>query len=311
MNKIRTSALTFKQLRAFVAVYQLRGLSTAAAHLCVTQSAVSVLIRQMEQDLGVRLFDRTTRSLKPTAAADEAMEVAQRILRDIDSLGAGLSSLSGLRQGRVTVVCTPALARILLPQALNRFVQAHPGIHVDVDDCAPDQFFARLLGEHADFGLGTPDRAGDGFQMQRLMGDRLSVICRADHRMANQAAVRWSELDGLPIIAVRPGYGVRSLIDQSAARAGIYLNVAHEVSLLSTALWMTASGMGPTVMPAAYAHYGQDPLLVAKPLIAPKVSRDIYVLVKTGRSLSPAAQQLVSVLKQTLAPTRQVAAVTA
>lgn len=302
MNKIRTSSLTIKQLRAFVAVYQLRGLSTAADQLCVTQSAVSVLIRHMEQDLGVRLFDRTTRSLQPTPAADDAIEVAQRVLRDLDSLGTGLSGLSDLRRGRVTVVCTPALARILLPEALNRFVRTYPDIHVDVDDCAPDQFFARLLGEHADFGLGTPDRAGEGVRIQRLMGDHLSVICRTDDSMAARASVRWKELDGLPIIAVRPGYGVRSLIDQSAARAGIHLNVAHEVSLLSTALWMTACGMAPTVMPAAYVQYGHDPSLVAKPLVAPKVSRDIFVLVKAGRSLSPAAQQLVTVLKETLAP---------
>lgn len=300
MKKIRTSALTIKQLRAFVAVYQLRGLSTAAAQLCVTQSAVSVLIRQMEQDLGVRLFDRTTRSLQPTAAADDAIDVALRVLRDIDSLGTGLSDLSTLRRGRVTVACTPALARILLPAALNRFIRAYPDIHVDVDDCAPDQFFARLLGEHADFGLGTPDRTGDGVQMQRLMGDHLSLICRTDDPLAARASVPWKALDGRPVIAVRHGYGVRSLIDQSAAQAGIHLNVAHEVSLLSTALWMTACGMAPSVMPAAYARYGNDPSVVAKPLVGPKVSRDIYVLVKAGRSLSPAAQQFVAVLKQTL-----------
>jgi DNA-binding transcriptional LysR family regulator len=300
MKRISTSALTIKQLRAFVAVYQLRGLSTAASELCVTQSAVSVLIRSMEQDLGVRLFDRTTRSLRPTPAADGAIDTARRVLRDIDSLGTGLSDLSALRRGRVTVACTPALARILLPDTINRFTRAYPDVHVDVDDCAPDQFFARLLGEHADFGVGTPDRAGEGVQMQRLMSDHLSVICRADDPLAARASVHWKQLDGLPVIAVRHGYGVRSLIDQSAARAGIQLNVAHEVSLLSTALWMTSSGLAPSVMPAAYVNYGRDLALVAKPLIGPKVSRDIYVLVKTGRSLSPAAQQFVSVLKQTL-----------
>lgn len=300
MKKIRTSALTVKQLRAFVAVYQLRSLSTAASQLFVTQSAVSVLIRQMEQELGIRLFDRTTRALQPTPAADEAIDIAQRVLRDLDSLGTGLSDLSHLRRGRVTVVCTPALARILLPEALHRFVRTHPGIHIDVDDCAPEQFFARLLGEHADFGLGTPDRAGQSIQVQRLMSDHLAVICRSDHPLAARPSVRWKELDGLPVIAVRPGYGVRSLIDQSAARAGIDFNVVHEVSLLSTALWMTACGMGPTVMPTAYVKYAHDPTLVVRPLVAPKVSRDIYVLVKKGRSLSPAAQQLVTVLKQTL-----------
>lgn len=303
MNDSKVSTLTIKQLRAFVAVYQLRGLGAASAQLYVTQSAVSVLIRQMERGLGVRLFDRTTRSLQPTPAADDAIQTAQRVLRDLQSMGVGLSDLSSLRRGRVTVACTPTLAGILLPSAIARFVEAYPDIHVDVDDCDPDQFTARLRGEHVDFGIGTPERAGDGVQMQRLMGDCLSLVCRTDDPIAARKSVRWKELDGLPVSATRPGYGVRSLIDQSAARAGIRLNVAHEVSLLSTALWMTASGMGPSIMPAAYVHYSRDPRLVAKPLIGPKVARDIYVLVRTGRSLSPAAQQFVRVLKQEVAAT--------
>lgn len=297
MNDVRRSALSIKQIRAFVAVYQLRGLSAAAAQLFVTQSAVSVLIRQMEQELGVRLFDRTTRSLQPTPAADDAIDVAQRVLRDIDSLGASLSDLSALRRGRVTVACTPTLARILLPPAITDFLQRYPDIHVDIDDCAPDQFIARLISEHADFGLGTPDMAGDGVYMERLMNDHLSVVCRVDDPMAARKNVRWKDLDGVPVTTVRPGYGVRPLIDQSAAQAGIRLNVAHEVALLSTALWMTACGMGPSVMPAAYVNYSQDPSLVTRTLVGPKVSRDIYVLVKSGRSLSPAARQFVQVLK--------------
>ena len=76
----------------------------------------------------------------------------------------------------------------------------------------------------------------------------------------------------------------------------VSLDVSNEVSFLSTALWMTSCGMGPSIMPAAYLRYSRDPDLVARPLSGPRVSRDIYVLVKEGRSLSPAARQLVQVL---------------
>ena len=106
---------TLRQLRAFAAVYQLRKLSAAAEQLSLTQSAVSVLIRQIEQGLGARLFDRTTRSLAPTQAAREAIVVAERVLRDVDSLGEGLRDLTGLRRSRVCLAVTPTLAEILLP----------------------------------------------------------------------------------------------------------------------------------------------------------------------------------------------------
>src|SRR5688500_12166907 len=126
MNAATTFTPSLRQLRAFRAVYQLRKLSAAAEQLSITQSAVSVLIRQLEEGLGARLFDRTTRSLRPTPAAAEAIAVAERILRDVDSLGAGLRDLAALRRGRVSLAVTPTLGEILLPPVVRRFAQLHP-----------------------------------------------------------------------------------------------------------------------------------------------------------------------------------------
>lgn len=300
MNKERKFSPSLRQLRAFVTVYQLRKLSAAAEQLFITQSAVSVLIRQLEEGLGIRLFDRTTRSLQPTQAAQEALAVAERILRDLDSLGAGLQDLTGLRRGRVCVAITPTLAEILLPSVIRTFSARHPEIRVVIDDCAPDQFVPRIIGEQVDFGIGTPERAGVDVDAETLVRDHLSLVCTRDHPLASRKAVRWRDLEGLPLSTVRPGYGIRPLIDLSAAKAGISLNVINEVAFLSTALWMTGCGVGVAVMPAAYVTYSRDPGLVAKTLTAPKVSRDISVVTKRGRSLSPAAQCFIDVLRAEL-----------
>jgi len=303
MNKERTFSPTLKQLRAFVAVYHLRKLSAAATQLFITQSAVSVLIRQMEEGLGARLFDRTTRSLQPTPAAHEAIPVAERILRDLEALGSGLQDLTGLRRGRVTVAVTPTLAEILLPPVIRAFRDQHPDIQIAIDDCAPDQFYSRVMNEQTDFGIGTPERLGAGVELQTLLRDHLSLVCPREHPLAQRRTVRWKDLDGLPVTTVRPGYGIRPLIELSAARAGVRLNVTQEVTFLATALWMTGNGLAPSIMPAAYLTYSRDPHLVAKALTAPKVSRDISLVLKQGRSLSPAARQFITVLRKTLAGT--------
>lgn len=288
---------TVRQLRAFAAVYQLRKLSAAAEQLFITQSAISVMVRQMEEGLGARLFDRTTRSLQPTQAAREAIVVAERILRDVDSLGAGLRDLGGLRRGRLSLAVTPTLGEILLPRVLTRFAAEHPGIQVLVDDCAPDQFVSRVVGEHVDFGIGTPERAAAGVDTLTLLRDHLSLVCAADHPLARLKQVRWAQLAGHPVITVRPGYGIRPLIDSTAARAGVRLDVVNEVSFLSTALWMSACGLGASIMPSAYATLSADPLRVVRPLSAPRVSRDIMLVTRRGRSLSPAAQGFVEVMR--------------
>lgn len=293
-----------RQLRAFRAVYQLRKLSAAAEQLALTQSAVSVLLRDLEHGLGVRLFDRTTRALRPTAAAAEAVVVAERILRDVDSLGAGLHDLSSLRRGRVSVAVTPTLGEILLPRVVQAFSATHPDIRIVIDDCAPDQFVSRIVGEHVDLGLGTPERAAADVDTERLMVDHLALVLRADHALARRRMLRWSDLKGVPVVTVRPGYGIRPLVDGAAARAGVQLEVANEVAFLSTALWMAAAGMGAAIMPSAYAREPQRHGVVVRKLNGPVVSREISVVSKRGRSLSPAAGAFVAALRTAWASSR-------
>lgn len=305
MNEPRsTFQPTLRQLRAFAAVYELRKLTGAAERLSVTQSAVSVLLRQMEDGLGVRFFDRTTRSLRPTLAADEAIEVVERILRDVDSLGSGLRDLRSLRRGRVSVAVTPTLGAIVMPAVLRRFTQQHPGIRVVIDDCAPDQFVGRIVGGHVDFGIGTPEQAAADVDVRTLLRDHLAVVLSREHPLAAARSVRWSQLALEPVITVRPGYGIRPLVDASAARAGVTLNVVNDVTFLSTALWMAAAGLGVAVMPAAYASGLPDERRVVRPLSAPRVLRDIALVTRRGQSLAPAAQQLATLLEDELRSTQ-------
>ncbi len=300
MNEPRAFHPTLRQLRAFAAVYQLRKLSAAAQQLSITQSAVSVLIRQMEDGLGTRLFDRTTRSLQVTRAAEEAIVVTQRILRDLDSLGTGLRDLTELRRGRVSLAVTPTLGEIVLPGPLRLFARQHPEIHVAVDDCAPDQFVARIVSGHVDFGIGSPEQSAGDVDTRALRRDHLAVVVARGHPLAGQRRLRWAQLAGHAVITVRPGYGIRPLIDATASRAGVSLNVVNEVAFLATALWMADCGLGAAIMPSAYTARGAHPGRVVLPLSAPRVSRDVALVTLRGRSLSPAAQRLAQVLESAL-----------
>lgn len=294
---------TLRQLRAFLAVYRLGKLSAAANQLFITQSAVSMLLKQLEEGLQQRLFDRTTRALAPTQAGKDAAVMAERILRDVNAMGTAFSHLNGLRTGRVTLAITPTLAGMLLPQALGSFVQTYPGVKVVIDDCAPEQFSSRVLNEHADFGIGTPENAGGELSLQTLMRDRLCVVCQPSHPLASLRRVRWQDLEDFGVIAGRPGYGARPLVDAASAKAGIQLRVEHEMSFLSKGIWMAASGIAPAIMPSAYVSYAPESVkrgLVVRPLSAPSVSRDVSIVTKTGRSVSRACEIFIETLRRTL-----------
>lgn len=291
---------SLRQLLVFRSVYQLRKISAAAEQLSLTQSAVSMILKQMEEGFGTRLFERTTRSLRPTPAADEAVAAIERILRDVEFLGAGLRELSELRRGTVSIAVTPTLGEIVLPAAVERFRLAHPGIRVVVDDCSPDQFVSRITGEQVDFGIGTPEEAAADVNTTSLISDHLALVCRKDHPLASKSSLRWADLQGHPVITVRPGYGIRPLIDRSAAAAGIRLDVATEVSYLSTALWMVEAGQGVAIMPSAYARDSKVRKLVVHRLTRPLVSRDISIVTKRGRTLSAAARAFVEEMESTV-----------
>ncbi|MGQ2994737.1 LysR family transcriptional regulator [Variovorax sp.] len=286
-----------RQLRAFAAVYHSGQLSSAAAALSLTQPAVSVLLRELEDRLGVRLFDRTTRSLHRTAAADEAIGHAERVLAELDALGSGMAELAAGRRGRLRIAVTSTIAQTLMPRALRRYTQQHPEVKVAIDDCAPSQFVETVLSGQVDFGVGTLQARTPGLDERVFVHDHLAVIADRDLPLPGGAAgITWRQLAALRLITVKPGYGVRNSIDAAAAEAGVRLEIAYEVTLLTTALAMAAGGLGPALLPASILAHADPSRLVARRLIRPTVARNIAVVTRQGRSLSPAAAAFADLL---------------
>lgn len=287
---------TVKQLRAFQAVYRTGKIAGAATELSLTQSAVSMLLKQLESRLGVTLFDRTTRALHRTDAAHALIDTAERLLGDLDALAGELRQQVG-REARVRLAVTPAVAQALMPRALRRLQQEHPGIRVVMDDCAPDQFVASILSERVDFGVGILDQDHPELATRVLLRDQLYLAAPAGSALAgSRRPVRWEALDSEPLILVKPGYGIRRNIDQAADEAGLTLTVAHEVSLYSTALAMAMEGLGAAILPESMLRGDSLGSLTARKLIAPAVARSVRLVTKRGHSLSAAAQQLLDCL---------------
>jgi DNA-binding transcriptional LysR family regulator len=285
-----------RQLRAFVAIYHGGQLSAAAEQLALTQPAVSVLLRELEERLGVRLFDRTTRSLRRTEAADEAIVHAERVLAELDALGTAMADLASGRRGRVRVAATSTIAQTLLPQAMLRFLEIHAQVQVTIDDCAPGQFVEKILNEQVDFGVGTLDGKVAGLEERVFVRDHLSAIADRGVRFPNAEQLSWKQLAAHPLITVKPGYGVRGSIDRAAAEADAALRIVHEVTLLGTALAMAANGLGVAVLPASILAHAGYPRLVARRLVRPVVARNVSVVLKRGRSLSPSAAAFAGLL---------------
>jgi DNA-binding transcriptional LysR family regulator len=285
-----------RQLRAFVAVYHSGHVSAAAEQLALTQPAVTVLLRELEDKLGVKLFDRTTRTLRRTDAAAEAIAYAERALAELAALEASMGELSGIRRGRVRIVATSTMAQTLLPKAVRRFLELHPGVAVAIEDCAPGEFVQILLGERADVGVGTLEAPVAGLVEQVFLHDRLNAVALPGPAFAGGRPITWKQLAALPLITVKPGYGVRRRIDRGAQEAGVALRIVHEVSLLTTAVAMAANGLGVAVVPGTLLSLTPYAELVARPLVRPAVQRNTALIYRHDRSLSPPARAFAELL---------------
>jgi DNA-binding transcriptional LysR family regulator len=296
--------VTLRQLHAFVLTAQLGSVTRAAERLHLTQSAVSVLIRQLETTLGVRLFDRTTRTLRLTAVAEDALPVAARMLRGEEELIAGVRGLTERRRGHVTIAVTAAVAAGTMPRALGQFRTRFPDIGVTMLDVPPDQLVAKVLNEDVELGIGTVDGSyASEIALGTLLRDTVGVVARSDSPVAARKKLSWDEALELPVIAVRKGSGIRSLIDATLAAKGKVLKPTWEVSFLTTALAMVAEGLGIAILSPYLISSLYYPALITRPLVDPVVTREISVITKPGRTISFASESFIDVMRQSIAPT--------
>jgi DNA-binding transcriptional LysR family regulator len=284
-----------RQLRALVAVYYTGSVSAAAQQLALTQPAVTVLIRELEEKLGLKLFDRSTRTLRRTEAAVQAIGVAERALAELDAMSTSMAQLSDAHKGRVRVAATAVVAQALLPPAMLELGRLHPGIKVEIHEVAPGDFVEAVTAERADFGIGTLEAPVAGLREEVLLRETLVAAALESADFPRDVPMTWKQLGDLPLVTVRSGYGVRGRIEAAAMEAGVTLRIEHEVSLLGTAVALAVNGLGVVVVPPSIVAH--EPRLVTRRLKRPTVERVIGVICKRDRSLSPAAETLLQVLR--------------
>ncbi|AOB32428.1 hypothetical protein AKI39_19430 [Bordetella sp. H567] len=284
---------TLKQLHAFTLACRYGVLTRAAEEMFVTQPAVSVLIRQLEEALGMRLFDRTSRSLRPTVAAQEILPTVERMLRDLDTLKSSVKELTGRQRGHLRFAATPSIASSFVPALLAEYRLLYPNIEISVDDAAPDRLTAPTLAGDVEFSIGTVSESAEGLTSQCLVRDALCAICRKDSRLARKRRVTWEDALSYPWIAVKANSGIRGLIDEALFTLGARKSVQYEVSYMTTGLSMAQAGLGVAIFPGILLGSFPHPDLVARRLESPIVTRDVSLIRRAEHSLSPAAESFI------------------
>ena len=287
---------TLRQMRAFVALAKTGNFTAAAQTLHVTQSALSGLIKELEQTLGARVVDRSTRRIVLTEIGRELFPLFSQMIDDLDGALANVADHTQLRKGLVRLAAPQLMCCTLVPEAVAAYRAAHPDIDVRVADSAVENVIARVLSGESDFGIGPEREAVPQLEARELFDMPFSLVFPQGHALEAQPRVTWQDVARYPFIALQGQFTERLQADMQALLRDVQLKPAYEVAFMTTALAMVSAGLGITVC-LPYA----EPLvrlhrLHMRVLEEPRLTRRFFVYTRAGRSLSPAATSFIDFL---------------
>jgi len=289
--------ISSRQIDAFLALAAQRSFTRAAAQCHLSQPAFSALIRALEDGLGLRLFDRSTRHVDLTAEGGNFLEAARRIRAEVDNALDTMRDAASLRRGRVAVALLPSLAAGWLPGVLAGYRAAHPGVELDIADVLSEPCIERVATGKADFALAAIRADTPELQAEPFCSDGFHLVCRADHPLARRrktAPLKAQDLAEWPFVHLARTSSVRQYLE--AALHPQAMNTLMEVEQLATVMGMVRAGLGISVVPTLTLFHFHQPGIVTRALALPGLTRRIYLVRRRDRSLSVAAQALYALV---------------
>jgi DNA-binding transcriptional LysR family regulator len=290
--------LSPQHLAAFLHLARTGSFSEAARLQGVTQPALSRTIRFMEDVIGNRLFDRTTRSVELTPTGRELIPIAKRLVAEFSGAFGELAQFAEGRRGRIVVAALPSLAAVLLPGAIVRFQKTNPAVDFMIYDALGANVTTATVEGRADIGVTVQPPSSDVLAYRALITDEFGLVCRADDVLAERDVVAWSALKDRPFIAMAPEASVRAMTDAAFVQAGLAIRPLYQCSFLATLVGLVAQGLGVTALPRLTLPLLNVGDLVWRPLTRPSLRRPIGVVTRIGRSLSPAALHFLDALAE-------------
>jgi DNA-binding transcriptional LysR family regulator len=242
--------MEIRQLRAFVSIAELGTFTAGAQRVHVTQAAISMQIRQLENELGARLFVRAPRRVMLTEAGEQLLLRARQILRDHDAAIEEIADLAGAERGRLRVGSASAMVTTnVLPKLLREVRRQHARAEITVASGTSESLVQQILGGELDVAFVSLPVEARGINTERLSQDQLVAIASPQHRLAKQKTIDAFTLAGEKLILGERGGNTRRLIDQFFAQAGVTLHVAMELSREQAIRRMVEEDMGVGIVP--------------------------------------------------------------
>ena len=289
---------SLRQMRAYCAVADCCSFTLAARQLHLTQSATSMLVQQLEEALGFKLFDRGRNAVTPTEAGLQLLPLARRMLEDVRQFQDGASDLRTLKRGVLRIAAPQLLACTWIARALAQFGQLYPDIGVRLIDCSTDDVVAAVRRGDAELGVGPERHVGDDVGRHFLMDIPMRIACAAQHPLAQRKLLNWRDLLNESWV-VYSGEFTRYLEHVLQLHSiTLSMTTASEVTYMTTALALVGAGQGVAVVPEYASDFAETVRVRLLPVQGPSLKREFFVYQPRSLALSLPAQRFAQLLRQ-------------
>ena len=288
-----------REIDVFLTLADTLSFRRTALQMHLSQSAVSGTLARLEDMLGARLFDRTTRTVQLTQAGEVFAEQARFLHHQVQETVRRVQAVAQVQVGRLALAALPSLAAGAVPRALARFAADHPGVHLQLFDSLAGPAFDMVRTGRVDFALTAANPAYADLDYTPLASDRFVRLIGRSHPLAQgHTALAWADIAHLPHMSMPAGTSVRQYVDAVLLTHRIRFAPQYEVEHLATIAAMVAAQLGVSALPELAAQVAQRPEVVTRLLKKPSLRRPIGLVTLRGRRLSLAAVQMVALLRQ-------------
>jgi DNA-binding transcriptional LysR family regulator len=288
--------LNLRDIRALVAVAEAGSFTRAAERLHLSQPALTVQIRRLEEAVGARLFDRNSRNVALTPTGRELLPLLRKSLQDMENVLRDARAMGEGESGTIRIACLPTFASSVLPELIIDMKRDVPRAVFQVRDVVASTVNALVRNEDADIGLTGGEVLDPLLDVLHTGVDRLVVVCPREHALAGKRRIGLNDLAALPLVLTAPGTSVRAVVDAALSESNESLNIACEPMYMMTAVAMVRAGLGVTILPETAREVRAEPGLIVKRIDHAAFVRRIAVIKKRGRTLPAITEHFVKLM---------------
>ena len=290
--------LNLRDIRALVAVAEAGNFTRAAARLHLSQPALTVQIRRLEEAVGTRLFDRNSRNVALTPAGRELLPLMRKSLHDMECVLRDARALGEGERGTIRIACLPTFAASVLPELVIVMKREVPRVAFDIRDVVASTVNTLVRDEEADVGLTGGEVSDPMLEVLHAGVDRLVAVCPREHPLAKQRRVTLDDLVRSPLVLTAPGTSVRAVVDAALGETRETPDIACEPTYMMTAVAMVRAGLGITILPETAREVRAESGLVVKPIDHPAFARPIAIVKRRGRTLPVVTDRFVELMRR-------------